>query len=329
MKNIVVIGTGGTIAGVGESALQTSGYVAGSMKVSKIIEQIPSLERIANISAIDFCQMDSVNMNEIILLELSKKVQEVIDKDNVDGIVISHGTDTLEETAYFLNLTVHTKKPIVITGAMVPSTAIGADGPLNLKNSIYAASSDKLYGLGVVVCLDQGITSARNVTKTNAIQYGTFNGRAAGFMGYVTDKCVEVYQVTNKIHTYNSEFNIEKLVSLPRVEILYMYGMVNVNVVDYYVNEEKVDGLIIAATGDGSIPNILDEKIKKYNDKIIFVRSSRTGDGIIIRNGEYDDDKYKTLTANNLNPQKARILLAIALTKTKNVNELQRIMDEY
>lgn len=329
LPNIVILGTGGTIAGAAKTADQTAGYRAAAVDIDSILEAVPGLEKVANVSAEQYCQIASENMTPEVWLGLSKYVTELLSREDVDGVVITHGTDTLEETAYFLNLTVKSDKPVVLVGAMLPSTATSADGPLNIYNGVTVAGAKESRGKGVMVSMNQEILAARHMTKGNTIQTDTFQGNDEGILGYVQNGQVEYYQESLKKHTTESEFDIREITQLPRVEILYQYAGTDPQLLDYMLREVKPDGLVIAAVGDGSFPQTMRERLENRSEETVIIRASRTGDGIVIRNGEVDDDTFYTATANNLNPQKARILLMLALTKTKDINQIQQIMDRY
>lgn len=177
--------------------------------------------------------------------------------------------------------------------------------------------------------MNQEIIAARYATKTNTFQTDTFSGRDEGILGYVQNHSVSYYQESVKKHTAESEFDISELEELPRVEILYEYAGTDQSVLDYMLDERKPDGLVLACVGDGSFSKDLRKRIKDYDGETKIVRTSRVGDGLLIRNGEVDDDEYGTIAGNNLNPQKARILLMLALTRTRDTGEIQQIMDTY
>lgn len=329
LKKIVILGTGGTIAGVAGSAVQTAGYRSGELSVAELAASVPGIEETACISAEQICNIGSEDMTPEIWLSLAKRVNELLNSDEVDGIVITHGTDTMEETAYFLNLTVKSCKPVVITGAMLPATAIGADGPLNLMNAVAAASSDTLEGMGVMCCMGQLLISARYVTKTNSFLCDAFNGRGTGIAGYVENRRVTLYQRPLRGCLSETPFDISGLGRLPSVEILYAYPGMDMRMAEYVLKSLKPAGIVIAGYGDGSMPEQLRELISRNSGSTVFVRASRTGDGIVIHNGEFNDDSFGSVASDNLNPQKARVLLMLALTLTDDPAEIRRMFQVF
>ena len=329
LPKIKILATGGTIAGAGVSSTQTAGYKAAVAPVEALINNVPELKKVANVSGEQISQIASENMSNEIWLKLGKRVNELLASPDVDGVVITHGTDTLEETAYFLNLVVKSDKPVVVVGAMRPGTSISADGPMNLYRSVVLAGSKEAVGKGVLVMLNDQINSARDVTKTNTSDTDTFKSPELGLLGYIQNETVSFYRQSTRKHTTSSEFNIMGLDELPRVDIVYGYAN-NTRVMMDAVIRAGAQGIVHAGTGNGSfnvnVKPAVEEALKKG---IVVVRSARVGNGIITRGGEFDDDKYNTVASDTLNPQKARILLMLALTKTTNPHEIQRMFWEY
>jgi L-asparaginase len=329
LPNVKILATGGTIAGAGVSSTTTVGYTAAVTPVDKLISNVPELAKVANVSGEQICQVASESMTMEIWLKMAKRVNELLAKDDVDGVVITHGTDTLEETAYFLNLVVKSKKPVVVVGAMRPGTAMSADGPLNLYRSVILAGSKEAVGKGVLVMMNDTIHSGRDVTKTITDRLDTFKAPEMGPLGFFTgDKPVFYRQVLRK-HTFDTEFDIMKVTELPRVDIVYHYAGNAGTMIEAAINA-NVKGIVHAGTGNGSIGKAEYPAFEQAIAKgIVVVRSARVGNGIIARNGEADDDKYGFVSSDTLNPQKARILLMLALTKTTDVKEIQRMFWEY
>jgi L-asparaginase len=269
-------------------------------------------------------------MNNEAWLKLAKRVNELLARDDVDGIVITHGTDTIEETAYFLNLVVKSRKPVVIVGAMRPGTALSADGPINLYNAAILAGSEEAVGKGVLVTLNDEINGAREVSKTNTATTGTFRNWEMGFLGYMQDNKPHFYRQSTRKHTIDTEFDVSKLESLPAVDIVYGYANMNRIPIDAFVAAGD-KGLVHAGAGDGSLarPAIEPALIDARKKGVVIVRASRVGNGIVARNGEADDDKQDFVVSDTLNPQKARILLMLALTKTSDTKEIQRMFYTY
>ncbi|WCK54024.1 type II asparaginase [Aneurinibacillus sp. Ricciae_BoGa-3] len=327
LKNIKILATGGTIAGTGTSNTQTTGYTAGVLGVDALIKAVPGLDKVANISGEQVANIDSSAMTNEIWLKLAKEVNAQLAKPDVDGVVITHGTDTLEETAYFLNLVVHSDKPVVLVGSMRPATATSADGPMNLYNAVALASSNAAKGKGVLVSLNDQINGARDVTKTNTTNMDTFKSPELGYMGYMLGGKAHFYNQSTKRHTTNSEFSVDDLKSLPRVDIVYSHENDGREFVDAAA-KAGAKGIIHAGTGDGSVYPVTKEGLLDAQKKgIVVVRSSRVGNGIVSH--EADDDVNHFVTSDNLNPQKARVLLMLALTKTNDPSEIQRMFDEY
>lgn len=327
LPNIKILATGGTIAGTGTSNTQTTGYQAGVLGVDTLIKAVPGLEKQANITGEQIAKIDSSAMTNEIWLKLAKRVNELLAQKDVDGIVITHGTDTLEETAYFLNLVVKSDKPVVLVGAMRPATATSADGPMNLYNAVSLAASPESKGKGVLACLDDQINGARDITKTNTTNVDTFKSQDFGFLGYVISGKPYFYKESSKKHTTQSEFDVSKLTSLPRVEILYGHEQDSRIFADAAV-KAGAKGIIHAGTGNGSIfPETKEGLLDAQKAGAVVVRASRVGSGVVTH--EADDDQNGFVSADTLNPQKARILLMLALTKTTDVKEIQRMFEQY
>ena len=326
---VVVLATGGTIAGSGSTEVTTIGYKAAVFKVDHLIDAVPSLNRLAEVRGEQVFQIASENMTQDNWLQLARRVNQVLADPAVSGVVITHGTDTMEETAYFLNLTVKSNKPVVLVGSMRPATAISADGPINLYNGVAIAASPASQGKGVLVCMNDRISSAREVTKTNTFTVDTFSSHDLGELGYVQLGQPVFYRQPLRRHTVRSEITLDKVEKLPLVEILYGYGGSNRSQVDRAV-AAGASGIVFAGAGNGSLSDsskaALAEAVKKG---VVVVRSSRTGSGIVTRNGEVADDALGFVAADNLSPQKARILLMLGLTVTKNAEKLQELFQTH
>jgi len=327
--NVVILATGGTIAGAGVTSTTTVGYTAAVTPVDKLISNVPELTKIANVSGEQVSQIASESMTMDIWLKLAKRVNQLLAQDNVDGIVITHGTDTLEETAYFLDLVVKSEKPVVIVGAMRPGTAMSADGPLNLYRAVILAGTKEAAGKGVMVMLNDTINAGREVTKTITDRVDTFQAPIFGALGIFTGDQPVFYRKSLRKNTSETEFDVTNLTSLPRVDIVYHFAGNAGTMIDAAVNA-GAKGIVHAGTGNGSIAKAEYPAVENALSKgVVVVRSARVGSGIIARNGEADDDKYGFIASDNLNPQKARILLMLALTKTNDVKQIQRMFWEY
>ncbi|HWR45395.1 type II asparaginase [Sporomusa sp.] len=329
LPNIKILATGGTIAGSGATSTTTVGYTAAVAPVDALINNVPELKKVANVSGEQISQIASENMTNEVWLKLAKRVNQLLTQDDVDGIVITHGTDTLEETAYFLNLVVKSDKPVVVVGSMRPPTAMSADGMLNLYRATILAGSKDAVGKGVMVMLNDTIHSGRDVTKTITDRVDTFRAPEIGPLGFFTGDKAVFYRAPLRKHTTATEFDITKLSDLPRVDIVYHYAN-NTGVMIEAVTKAGAKGIVHAGTGNGSIGKVEYPAIEAAQKQgVVIVRSARVGNGIVARNGEADDDKYNFVAGDNLNPQKARILLMLALTKTSNPQDIQRMFWEY
>lgn len=329
LPNVVVLATGGTIAGIGVTSTTTVGYTAAKVAVEQLIAAVPELKKVAAVKGEQIFQVASENMNNDYWLKLAKRVNTLLAHSDVDGIVITHGTDTIEETAYFLNLVVKSRKPVVIAGAMRPSTALSADGPINLYNAAILAGSREAAGKGVLVALNDQISAAREVTKTNTSTLDTFKSPELGFLGYMQDNKPIFYRQSTRRHTADTEFDITPLDILPQVDIVYGYANVNRIAVDAFM-AAGARGIIYAGVGDGSLADpVKTALIEARRQGAVIVRSSRVGQGIVARNGEVNDDQLDFIVSDTLNPQKARILLMLALTKTTVTKDIQRMFYTY
>ncbi len=329
LPNVVILATGGTIAGAGATSTTTVGYKAAVAPVEALIQNVPELARIANVSGEQVSQIASESMTMDIWLKLAKRVNALLAQADVDGVVITHGTDTLEETAYFLNLVVKSAKPVVVVGSMRPPTAMSADGRLNLYRACILAGSKEAVGKGALVMLNDTIHSSRDVTKTITDRVDTFKAPEIGPLGFFSGDRPFFYRQPLRRHTAASEFDVAALAALPRVDIVYHYAGNEGTQIEAAI-KAGAKGLVHAGTGNGSIGKQEYPAVEAaLKSGIVVVRSARVGNGIIARNGEADDDKYGFVAADNLNPQKARILLMLALTKTSDVKKIQEYFWRY
>jgi L-asparaginase type II len=329
LPNVVILATGGTIAGTGATSTTTVGYTAAKVGVDALIKAVPEMSKIANVSGEQVFQIASESMTNEHWLTLAKRVNALLAQPNVDGIVITHGTDTLEETSYFLDLVVKSKKPVVLVGSMRPSTAISADGPINLYNAVALAGSPEAVGKGVLVALNDQINAAREVTKTNTVTADTFKTTELGMLGYIVSGKAHFYRQSLRKNTLDTEFDVSNLAALPAVDVAYSYANVGTTAIDAFVAAGD-QGIVHAGTGDGSLPARTKPALVAAHKKgVIIVRSSRVGQGIVARNGEANDDELDFVVSDTLNPQKARILLMLALTKTHDTKEIQRMFYTY
>lgn len=329
LPNIKILATGGTIAGSGATSTTTVGYTAAVVGVQKLIDAVPEIKNVANVSGEQVVQIASENMTNEIWLKLAKRVNELLASDDVDGIVITHGTDTIEETAYFLDLVVKSDKPVVIVGSMRPPTALSADGPINLYNAVVLAGSKEAIGKGVLVCLNDTINAAREVTKTSTFMVDTFRSPDFGCLGFVQKGKAIFYREPTRKHTTQTVFDISQLTQLPRVDIVYGYANDTRVGLDAFV-KAGAKGIVNAGTGNGSLYNEVKQGlIDAQKQGIVVVRSARAGSGIIARNGEANDYQLHFVASDTLNPQKSRVLLMLALTKTNDPEQIQQMFWEY
>lgn len=323
MENkIAIIGTGGTIAGQGASDTDLTGYTPGVISVEDIVESVPGVSEYGPFLHHQFANIESSDITLSQWVSLAKLVQTTVDRDDVSGVVITHGTDTLEETAYFLNLVIHTDKPIVITGSMRPASAISADGPINLLQSIQVARHPSAKGKGVLVLLNGFIDHAREVTKMNTTNVATFGSPNTGHMGIVQDGIPHFYSIPVRRHTLHSEFDITE--ELPSVAILTCYAGIE-NTIGAAVLSTNPSGLVITGLGHGTVP----KQIRNVTEHahIPIVRASRTGSGIVSTMSTDKGTDY--IVSDSLSPQKARVLLMVALQKSRTKDDLVRIFKEY
>lgn len=326
-SRIAILGTGGTIAGFIDSTIATTGYTAGAIDIDVLIKAVPQIRDLADISWEQIANIDSSNMCDEIWLRLAKKIAKLF-AERIDGVVITHGTDTMEETAYFLNLTIKSDKPVVLVGAMRPSTAISADGPKNLYNAVALVANKEAKNKGVMVAINDKILSARGVVKTHSLNVDAFSSPDFGDLGYIVDGKVFFYNNVTKAHTKNAPFDVSKLTSLPKVDILYSYSNDGSGVAAKALFEHGTKGIVVAGSGAGSIhknqKDVLKELLKKGLKVVV---SSRVVAGCVAVSDS--DEKLGFISAEDLNPQKARVLLILALTKTSDPKKIQEYFLKY
>lgn len=324
LRKVIILGTGGTIAGVGTPGLST-GYFSGGMDIESLITGVPGLkdlawlvgEQIANVNSDDITQED--------WLRLTRRINELAARDDIAGFVITHGTDTLEETAFFLNLTVKTRKPVVITGAMRPATALSPDGPFNLYQAVALASSPEAAGKGVLAVFSDAIYSARDVQKGSTFHVDAFSSDDFGCLGYIRDTKPYFYNAPVKKHTLRSEFDISGISELPKVAISYFHVDADPETLNFQYM--KSDGLIIAGAGNGEMSLLWEQEMRKFEPagKPIVI-TSRIHDGIVTLHRPVPSNVF---SGDTLNPQKARILLMLALTRTHDIPSIRKMFEVY
>ena len=318
---VVILATGGTIAGVGEAG-KTAGYKPGSLTAAELLAEVPELAQIAEIETVQVCNLNSDDMTAETWLTLLARIHALADDPVVRGFVVTHGTDTLEETAYFLNLTVKTEKPVVLTGSMRPSTSISADGPMNLYEAVCVAASDAAVSKGVLVVFSDRIFAARYVTKTSTYHVTAISGGEAGALGLVRDGAVYLYEGPAKRHTVATEFRADGRNSLPKVSILYF--SVDADPALLRFAAERSEGLVIAGAGAGEFSKAWAEIIETLSIPVVVC--SRIENGVITKENLLCKN---TVPANNLSPQKAAILLRLALASGLPRERLESCYQEY
>lgn len=328
LPRIAVLATGGTIAGCAADATQTAGYQAGVVGIDQLLAAVPALANIARIHAEQIASIDSKDLDPALWATLGARIDALAAREDIDGIVVTHGTDTLEETAYLLHLTVKTAKPVVLTAAMRPSSALSADGPLNLLNAVTVAAAAAARGQGVLVAFNNRIHSARDVVKTSTYAVDAFQSPEIGALGWVQDGRVDFQRSVVRPHTVATPF--AALAPWPSVEIVVSYAGVSRAAVDALA-AARVAGIVVAGTGNGSIHASVQAALADAAQQgMAVVRASRVGSGHVMRNGAAPDDALGFVSAGTLNPYKARVLLMLALAVgTTDRAALQRIFDTY
>jgi L-asparaginase len=326
--SIRILATGGTIAGA-QSNSQSYGYKSGSFKVEDLIGAVPQLKDVATLTGEQVANIGSQDMNDAIWLKLAQRVNQVLAAPDVDGVVITHGTDTMEETAFFLDMTVKSEKPVVLVGSMRPATAISADGPGNLFNAVSVAASPSAKGRGVLVVLNDEVHSARNVVKTDTTNVDTFKSVNRGPVGLVHTGKIAWFERMDRPHTVRSEFDVGGRSALPRVDIIYAHANMSPDLIDAAV-KDGAKGLVIAGVGDGNMTQqALAAVTRAAKEGVAVVRSTRLAEGLVLRNNEVNDDQAGFAASGEFTAPKSRVLLQLALTKTGDIKQIQRMFDQY
>ncbi|NYT63711.1 asparaginase [Alcaligenaceae bacterium] len=326
LPHIVLLGTGGTIAATADKATRLTDYVV-TEGIEALLTAVPEINRLARIRCKQVFNIESHAITNSMLLKLAACINKELTKPDVHGVVVTHGTDTLEETAYFLNLTLKSNKPVVIVGAMRPGSALSADGPLNLYNAILLASSPQATGHGVLVMLNDRIGAARFISKASTTQPDAFRSSDQGYIGQVHNDNIHIFQTPATLHTTQTEFSLNGIKALPMVDIIYDHQNAGPHLYAASV-AAGAQGIVIAATGNGSVsPQALKGIKLAAKRKVVCVRSSRTGSGVVTHSDT--DNKSGLVSGNSLNPQKARILLMLALDATRDQEKIQWYFDRY
>jgi L-asparaginase len=328
LPRVIILATGGTIAGAGTSS-DRAGYTAGKIPIDDLIGSIPTVKKIATITGEQVASVGSQDMTIDIWKKLAVRANEIFKNNEADAIVITHGTDTQEETAYFLDLVIASQKPVVLTGSMRPATAISADGPKNLYDAITVAVSPKSVGKGVLVSFNEGIFDAREVMKLSTTKTNAFGSPNTGPVGAVYDGKVEYYMSNNREVNVKTPFTVTADTKFPRVDIVYMYADAAADQIDMLVSK-KVAGIVIAGVGNGNFNKTYMDAVKRaVAAGVIICRASRAPSGRVVLEDEINDDELGTIVSDDLTPQKARVLLMLGLTKTKDRKQLQQYFFSY
>lgn len=326
---IAVLATGGTIAGAQANAT-AAGYKAGSFSVNDLLDAVPQLAGLAEIRAEQVANVGSQNMTHAVWRALAQRVDTLCRDASVAGIVITHGTDTLEETAYFLSLVIRHDKPVVLVGAMRPATALGAEGPANLYNAVALARHPDARGRGPLVVMNEDVHYAREIQKIASAGLCAFASPNRGRAGVMHGGVPFFYSRNTTTHTDKSEFSLALLekAGWPRVDIVYAYANLQADLIDFLA--DTADGIVLAGVGDGNATDLAIEGLgRAAANGVAVVRSSRTGSGFVARDVELDDARLGFVAARDLNPQKARILLMLGLSLTRDPAALQDLFDRY
>ncbi len=327
---IALILTGGTIDSVGADRLDLAWYIENNKRLGdgELVGSVPELASIAEVEQVPFRRLPSHALVDRDWLDLAGVLHGIFQRDEADGAVITHGTNTLEETAYFLNLVLKTDRPVVLVGSMRPATALGADGYLNLLNAVRVAADPVSRGHGVLAVMNDRIFGARDLTKTATYRVEAFQGRDLGPLGFAdADGRVRYHHRTVKQHTTGTEFDVQGMESLPRVDVVVSHAGADGAVIDACV-AAGARGIVCAATGAGRPTPAQDEAFERAGEKgVVLCIGSRVGSGRVARSPKLAE--RGVVTADNLQPWKARVLLALALSVTDDPDAIQRMFDTY
>ena len=320
MKKIAIIFNGGTISMKIDEKIKAA---VPSLSAEEIMSMIPGVEEYAEIEAYTFSSMPSPHMTLETMLKLSKFTTELVEREDIDGVVITHGTDTLEETAYLLDLTVKTKKPVVVTGAMRSGSELGYDGPFNLATSICTAISDEAVGRGVLVCFNGELNSASEVTKANSMALNAFRTPNFGPIGIVDNDNVIFYRDAN----YSEKYDVSEIKK--QVALIKCVVDMDSSYIDYLI-EKVCGGIVIEALGRGNVPPKMVDGIKKATElNIPVVVVSRCFEGRVFESYGYEGGGKQlkdlgVIFGDTLPGQKARIKLILAINSGMNIHEIAR-----
>lgn len=324
MRKVYLLATGGTISASGQRG-KTTRYRDGEFDVQDLLNSINGVKELAELDGEQILNISSDDVTWKEWIMLAERINQLSGDPDIDGFVVIHGSNTMEETAYFLNLVLKTKKPVVLTGSMRPATANSADGPQNLYEAIALAASREAVGAGVLVVFSDAIFSADRVQKVNCFRPDAFGGRDFGCIGYMQDSIPKILQYPVGKHTVSTEFSVSLLKRIPKVEIVYFYADADPGILDFCGS--LADGIVIAGAGSGLFSSAWKEKIREILARVPVVRTTRINNGMVSR--DHCDDQLGTIPGEMLTPLKARILLSLALTITDNREKLAEVFGKY
>jgi L-asparaginase len=319
LPQVKLFTTGGTIQSKGADREKLMEYSDGRVAPQELIDDLPELKQVAQISYMEISNVGSGNIDTKTLLRLAHEINAWLAQPEAAGAVVTHGTATLEETAYFLNLTVKSNKPVVLVGAMRPFTAVSRDGPMNLYNAVRVAADSDAKGYGVMILLNDEINAARDTTKSNTYRVETFTARDLGPIGFADSDRIVFYRRPLYKHTYESEFDVSDLTALPRVDVTYTHQEADSVDINAFVRT-GAKGIVLTGAGGDAVG-------RAQKKGVVFVQSDRKGAGRVATSERQAG--LGIVTSDNLPPQKARILLRLALTRTSDPKQIQRMFDEY
>ena len=329
LPRLHLLATGGTIAGASRSGTQVVGYQPAVTGVDILLAAVPELRSVAHITGEQFAQVASHGIDTAMLLALARRINALLADGGCDGVLITHGTNTLDETAYFLNLVVKSSKPVVLVGAMRPSTALSADGPMNLYRAAIVAASPRAHGRGVMLVMNDQIFAARDLHKSNTLTVDAFTSPLFGVLGLVVDDQALFYKMAARRHTLSSAFDSSSLESLPRVDIVVGHTGDSRTAVDALV-QAGAAGIVYAGSGAGAVSAAMRAGLLDAISRgVVVVRTPRGAHGIVTRNMGFDDDTHGTVAGDTLSAPKARVLLMLALTQANDAPSVQRLFDDH
>ena len=328
LPKIAIIATGGTIASAGEDTLDIVEYRKAIYTAEQLLTEIPEASAAADLVVVSQATIGSDAIGPSDWLALHRSIESTArEHPDVDGFVITHGTATLEETAYFLNLALKVDKPVVVVGAQRPITGISSDGPINLLNAIRLAASEAARGLGVLVVMNDEIHAARDVSKGSVFRLNAFRSPDFGVLGHTDMDKIDIYRKPTRQHTLDTEFDLAGVQDLPRVDVVPSYAGADGVAVNAFI-AAGAKGLVVASLAPGTAPPTQTAALEQAVEQgVVVVYSCRAGAGRVLK--FYIDQVKGSIVADNLTPQKARVLLMLGLTRNADANVIQRMFERY